>query len=485
MRYWILLFVTVLFFACNSNNSEGNAPASANPTAVSNENLESPDIDIEVRGVSPGNAMLVGFFCETQYYVDTAVVDAAGKMNFKRDQPYDPGLYLAVMPNQSTIQLMITEDQRFSMSTEANNFVNTMVVKGSLDNELLYENLKFEASMQPRMQSVAQSIKQAGPQSPEYSNLKTQQDQLVNERKQHLENIFAKGPNSLFAKFKKAGQNPEIKEFRNPDGTMDAARQVFNYKSEFWNDVDFNDKRLLYTPVIFNKLKRYMNELTPQNPDSLIKTADDLIQRVPPKSQYYKFFTNWIAATFEPGKVPIMDAEAIYVHMVQNYFTEEKAFWLVPAQAQGLQLRASEMANSLLGQKGPNVKVPDQTGRERELYDIKAPYIIVFMYNPDCDHCQEETPILRKFYQDWKNQGVEVYAIAIDTEPALWQKFIQDYQIGDWINVFDPTNRSIYKTYYVDNTPELYVLNKDRVIIGKNLKPYQVPDIIRLDQQNQ
>lgn len=494
MGYRMLFFIALLLIGCNAeqstesdSTSNGATNESSAPVSIaSNRNLESPDFSIQVQGIPQGTGYLVTFFCETQFIVDSAAVNAAGVMSFKRQEPYNPGTYVAIMPKQSAnIQFILDEDQTFSLSTQASNPVNAMQVEGSLDNELFYQNLQFEAAIQPRFDAVANAIKQAGPASPEYSNFKAQQDELVKERKDHLQSLFQQAPNSLFTKFKKAGQNPDIQDVRKADGTVDAQKQVYLYKQGFWEDVDFQDERLLYTPVIFNKLRRYMQQLTAQNPDSIIGSADFLIKQVPGQSTYYKFFTNWIAATFEPGNVPIMDAEAIYVHMVKNYFTQEKAFWLEPAQAQGLQMRADEMGNSLVGQKGPNVKVPDNRGNVRELYGLKSDYIIVFMYNPDCEHCQEETPVLKNFYNNWKAQGVsvEVYAIAIDTEPALWNKFIQDYQIGEWVNVFDPTNRSIYKTYYVDNTPELYVLNKDRVIIGKNLKPYQVPDIIRMDQQ--
>jgi hypothetical protein len=43
--------------------------------------------------------------------------------------------------------------------------------------------------------------------------------------------------------------------------------------------------------------------------------------------------------------------------------------------------------------------------------------------------------------------------------------------------VFDPTNRAIYAKYYVDITPELYVLNKDRIIVAKNLHAEQLEPI--------
>ena len=136
------------------------------------------------------------------------------------------------------------------------------------------------------------------------------------------------------------------------------------------------------------------------------------------------------------------------------------------------------MSASLLNKVGPDVVSVDPNGQTKSIYGIKKPYIIVFMYDPKCEHCQEETPKLKQFYEEWKNKGVEVFAIVLNAKDQEWRDFIKKYQIQNWINVHDPTNASIYAKYYVDITPEMYVLNKDRKIIGKNLKVEQLKIIL-------
>jgi hypothetical protein len=76
---------------------------------------------------------------------------------------------------------------------------------------------------------------------------------------------------------------------------------------------------------------------------------------------------------------------------------------------------------------------------------------------------------------------VDVFAIAIDTDENEWKAYIEKNKMT-FTNVFDPTNRSIYAKYYVDVTPEVYVLNKERKIIGKNLKVFQIDTIIERDK---
>jgi peroxiredoxin len=228
-------------------------------------------------------------------------------------------------------------------------------------------------------------------------------------------------------------------------------------------------------------LKRYIKELTPQAPDSIIRYSHELMARVMDKPEFYKVFANYIVLAYEPGKSNVMDSENIFVSMVQKYFTKDKAFWSDSLEVATIQQRATEMSASLLGKKAPNVISTDNFGKKQELLAKTAEYLIVYMYNPDCEHCMEQTPKLLKYWQENKDKGVDVYAIAIDTDDKKWKDYIAKNNLT-WTNVHDPTNRSIYGKYFVDVTPEIYVINKQRVLIGKNLKTDQIQIIIDRDR---
>jgi peroxiredoxin len=272
-----------------------------------------------------------------------------------------------------------------------------------------------------------------------------------------------------------AGQNPKVRDV--PEN-----EKVYWYRTDFWDNVNFGDRRLLRTPVIINKLKRYMKELTPQNPDSVFAAAKHLVERTLTYPEYYKFFANWITIQYEPTKCTLMDPEAVFVNMARNYFTKDRAFWSDSMEVYAIQNRAMEMGQSLVGQKGPNVISTNPEGEQKALYNIDSDYIIVYMFNPQCEHCMEQTPKLVQWHKEWKSKGVEVFAIALDTDQKEWTDYIKKNGMQRFTNVFDPTNRSIYAKYYVDITPELYVLNKDRFIIGKNLKVNQIETIINRDK---
>jgi len=459
----------MILLACNAQQNGGASSSSAN-------------IIIDVKGVSTGTAYLIGTSASRRFRLDSAIVDGTGRLVFQKEKPYPHGYYVAYYTDGTALQFLLDGDQELTLSTEKADLVSNMQVEGSLTNELLYQNLRFESEMQPKFTEVNGRLSGLTAGTPEHAAVKAEQDQLVIQRKAHLNDIFTSHPNNFFTKFKQAGQNPDLRtELIRPDGTPDNEAQVYYFRREFWDNVDFADSNLLRTPVIANKLERYMTQLTPQRADSVISSANFLLKKVINHPPYLRYFANWITLKYEPGKTTLMDGEAVYVNMIRNYFTKDLAFWSDSMTVYGLQQRAGEMAQSLMGQEAPNITVNDLNGQARKLYDEKAPYVIVFMYNPTCEHCIEETPKLLNFVRG--RSDVNVYAIAIDTEEGPWKKFVQQFGTQSWTNVYDPSNRSIYKTYYVDHTPELYLLNPDRVIIGKNLKTSQIAEVIQRDRE--
>jgi len=490
MRFLLLFAALLTFAACGDTSTASSSTASVagtgstanstiDPGALADRRLESPDIRISIPGVPLPGALLIGQVGEQQYRAGEFTVDGNGIV-FKQAEPLKTGHYYAYFSDGAAVQLLIDQDQTMRLSApNAATAVTTMTVKGNEDTRRLYESLAFEAGQQEEFRAVGEAIRTTAPGTDAYNELQSQRNALIDVREAFQDRLFAQAPDALFTSYKRAGRNPRLIDARNADGSLDEKAQVAAFRADFWDGVDFNDVRLLNTPVIFNKLKRYMTELTPQNADAIKASADDLLGRVLDQPDYYKFFANWITLQYEPGKTTVMDGAAIHVHMIQKYFTRERAFWADSMTVFGLQQRADQMAHSLVGQKGPDITVPGLDGSPKRLYDLKKPYIAVFMYNPECEHCIEQTPKLIQAHQGLKNE-LDVYAIALDTEADKWRNFVRQYGLSQFTNVYDPTNRSIFKTYYVDNTPELYLLGPDRTIVSKNLKVEQLAQAIKL-----
>ena len=108
------------------------------------QQVESPVIDIQITGMQPGWAYLIGIFADQQFRADSAQVDGEGRMLFQPKEPYTAGLYYLWLPDKKALQLLLDEDQTFSLRTRAGELVAAMEATGRLENEMLYCNLKFE-----------------------------------------------------------------------------------------------------------------------------------------------------------------------------------------------------------------------------------------------------------------------------------------------------------------------------------------------------
>ncbi len=438
---------------------------------------DSTYIEAFITGLSAGPVRLVGTYGDQNYIADTTVADEKGRFILRRKNALPAGFYYFLLPGQKSFSILIDRhDQRMTLRAKADDIPGTLQVSGSLNTQLFYRNAHFQNAQEPELKQLSQIMREHGPNTPEYERAKARQNELIAQRKAHLDTIFREYPDAFFTKFKIAGQNPDWPEFRKPSGELDTLRNLVYFREHFWDNVDFNDTRLLHTPVIANKLKRYIVELTPQHPDSIIPVADRLVQRVLPHQEYFQFFVNWIALNYENGKTKVMDGEAVMVFLIDKYFTPELATWDTPENIAKIRKKADEMKASLMGRKGPDVRALDVNGQYKSIYEMTAPIIVVFMYSPDCEHCREQAPKIQRLYEKWKSRGVDIYGIALNTTDEKWKEFVRKNGFT-FTNVFDPTNRAIYAKYYVDITPELYVLNKDRIIVAKNLQASQLETI--------
>jgi len=163
------------------------------------------------------------------------------------------------------------------------------------------------------------------------------------------------------------------------------------------------------------------------------------------------------------------------------------SFWMDNDKAMEVCDKASKQEPLLIGKKAPRIILPDTTEINWiDLYEVEADYTILYFWRPDCGHCKTETPKMKEFYDEYKEKGIEVYSVNTSLKNEEWKKFIKDNDLN-WINVSDnpEVNKNALKyirggkttleslnfrtTYDIFSTPQLYVLDKDKVIIAKKL----------------
>ncbi|MCB0563488.1 MAG: redoxin domain-containing protein [Phaeodactylibacter sp.] len=430
--------------------------------------LENTEISLQVDGLSSHWIYLQGIHKNVRSKLDSTLLDAEGKGLFKYEMPLDPGYYNLVISDDVSFPILLDQDQSFSLKTKMGQLIKAMKVQGSTDNDLLYKNMQLDMELQDRFQAEIQAIQQNGTQQLDQALVNTLREKYFAEKEAFLENTFQQYPNALFTSYERAKQEPQELYRLMADQSLDPAQKQALILSTFWDQVDFSNERLLSTPVIYDKLWQYFNQFVPDQTDIKIQAVDILMSKVMDHPEYCAFFATWLADDYLPPFTGQMDPDALYTHLANNYLARERAMWADSMKVYAWQLRAESRSVSLAGMKAANFEAQTPDGRMQALFDVKSPYIALFFYHYDCDHCIETAPKLAQQYPALKDQGLEVVAVAMDTPEEEWKNFIDSNDMN-FINVTDQDNQSIYEHYSVWATPEIMLLGPDRTIIGKHL----------------
>ncbi len=440
-----------------------------------------------IKGLKDTTCVLAHYFGATQYIPkDTARVDGSGNLVFEGKKRLPEGLFIAVTPKNRYIEFLITDDQQFSFDTDTANTIKTMKVTGSKENELFYTyqqqlgRIYEEAqaiNLQKKVQTDAASADAATKQMADL------QKQAATYRTQFL----TENANTFAVKLLKATAEPEVPPAPKAANGRPDSSWVFNYfKNHFWDNFDFADERFVRTPILQRKVERYIKELTVQVPDSLIKEADLVVGKaIAGKNKEVKYYTiYYITSQYEQPKV--MGTDGLFVHMFEKYYKTGVMTVSDSSTLKSIGERVATMKPNLVGKVFTSPVISDTLRRSIAFPAIKADYTVVYFYSPTCGHCRESAPKLKKFVDDYKGKGAEVVAIAIDQTPEEWKKFIREFKLGNAINGYDFTQRTDYRRQFdVWTTPTIYILDKDKKIIGRKLPVEQIEDFMLFHKRQQ
>ncbi|MCR9181686.1 MAG: TlpA family protein disulfide reductase [Flavobacteriaceae bacterium] len=106
----------------------------------------------------------------------------------------------------------------------------------------------------------------------------------------------------------------------------------------------------------------------------------------------------------------------------------------------------------------------------KNLSSLSTPYTLVVFGASWCPKCEEELPKLIQNYSRWRNLGVEVVYISLDTDQTSFEQSAQSYPFFVYCD-FEKWDSRVAQDYFVFGTPTYFLLNNQREII---LKPNSI-----------
>ncbi|MEZ4917010.1 MAG: TlpA disulfide reductase family protein [Chitinophagales bacterium] len=204
--------------------------------------------------------------------------------------------------------------------------------------------------------------------------------------------------------------------------------------------------------------------------DSVIVACDYVLKKAEQNDKVFQYVLVTLLNKYANSKV--MGDDAVYVHLVNNYYATDKAWWTDEETVNKMKERAGALEPILIGKISPDLNLRDTTVTNFvRLHSVESDYTIIFIWDPDCGHCKKAAPVLKKFYDKHKNDGIKVYAITTVSIEELdkWKKFIRENDLN-FINVGDLYHQTKFRDLYdISSTPQIFILDSKKEIIAKRL----------------
>jgi thiol-disulfide isomerase/thioredoxin len=133
-----------------------------------------------------------------------------------------------------------------------------------------------------------------------------------------------------------------------------------------------------------------------------------------------------------------------------------------------------------IGNSAPDIKFGNMTylngmkqGIFNNLTNLSTPYTLVVFGASWCPKCGEELPKLIQNYVKWRNLGVEVVYISLDTDQQVFEQSVKSYPFFAYCD-YKKWESQVAQDYYVFGTPTFYLLDAKREIL---LRPNSVNQV--------
>jgi len=478
----VLLFSTTVFAQAVKKQ------ASSNPKPVGH------NIEITLKPYKNTKIYLGTNYGQNRVLADSAILNEASLGYFKGKEKLTPGIYFIVSPKYSILfEFLVDEGQQFKIIADTLNLGDHKII-GSKDNDIFssYSKTMNQLGAQRRQLELAYNSATTASDSVKYLQALKKMDTSFTQERQK---IITTAPKSMMRFFLDVLQRPDAPAIPIVNGKADSAYPFYYVKNHYWDNVVFNDNRLLRTPFFESKLDEYFKNYVSREPDSIIEEVQYMLTVAKTGKEIYPFllfkFTNkYISPEF-------MGQDKVFLHIFQNFFSKGDTVLLNNESKKAITERAYSIMANLIGNPAPALDLNTMDDQLFSLYNSPAKFTFLAFWDPTCGHCKEEMPRVDSFYsKNWKQLGVQIIGINTNVkELAAWKQFIttQHFDTG-WKHVYQTEAAlnaeinagkatTIRQLYDVFKTPTFYLLDKDKKIIAKNLSVDQFHDFLQAQQK--
>ena len=396
---------------------------------------------------------------ENQYPLDTSMTNGGGQAVFNKNHQITGGVFLLYFTADKALEFLLTDSLEFTINTDTSDILNSTSFINSRENTVYYtflQNIKFNEFQANQLQLKLKSNTYSEDSVSIFKNLilaYQKQDRLLKQQ------TIDKNKGLFVATLLKANLAPLT-----PFGLLGEARKPW-LKKHYFDNVNFADERLAYSPILFNLYKEYINDYVFHTGDSIIVACDTILSKATASKDIFKWSLYFLSSSFERSAVPGQDK--VFVHLVDQYYSKYKAWWVTKEQLAKMQRHADLLRNLFVGAVCPNFTAIDSSGKKVNLHTKITKLTVLYFWSYDCEHCLEETPKLSAWIK--KHPEIKLITACATPDEDRWKEKLKLFKMPG-THVIDPELKANYVySYNIFSTPEIFVIDKNKKILAKYL----------------
>lgn len=124
-----------------------------------------------------------------------------------------------------------------------------------------------------------------------------------------------------------------------------------------------------------------------------------------------------------------------------------------------------------IGDPFVDFEMPNADGQTEKLSDLKGKVILLEFWASWCGPCAWENPNLKEAYENYKEQGFEIFAVSMDFEKDSWLRAIEEQKL-DWHHVSEMETHfnTAALIYGINGIPDNILIDPNGIIVARDLR---------------
>lgn len=249
-----------------------------------------------------------------------------------------------------------------------------------------------------------------------------------------------------------------------PSVITDPGERAEYLLKHYWDRFDFSDTAYIHLPEVTEQaFSNYIDLMKYASPQTDSLAIRGMLNRAATDSTMFSYFAGLYEKYLYDPNSPLRD-ESLYIYVLRSILEEpvwDEVYKIRPAHLLELALK------NRVGEAATDFSYTLADGRKEHLYGLRADYLLLFFYNPDCHACKELTDQMKAsevLNRRLKDKSLKILAVYPDEDLTAWKNHIS-YMPDEWVNAYDHTvslkNDEIYDLKAI---PTLYLLDKDKKV---------------------